>query len=237
MRTLTRVGVAVAASSAALLLAPVAHATDTTTVQLRQELPLTAEGFEHGTCPGIAEDMDGWHFVLPADGKTKPDFVKLTVTFAPGGEQVVTDFSGFAGAAGKHAYVASEPGAELTSAVAEVTGGVSEEYLFNLSHTCPATDDKTPGDDDTSTPTDGSTPTDDSKPTDGSTPGDDDAVSPSASESAAAAPTSAPSAQGTSGDLAETGNGAPVAVLSAVAAALVGAGGFLLLRRRKAQQG
>ncbi|WP_406381713.1 LPXTG cell wall anchor domain-containing protein [Streptomyces sp. NBC_01618] len=56
---------------------------------------------------------------------------------------------------------------------------------------------------------------------------------PSAAASAAAS--SSPSAN-TGGDLAETGNGAPVALLSAVAAALVAAGGFLVIRRRKAQQ-
>ncbi|MFB8776800.1 LPXTG cell wall anchor domain-containing protein [Streptomyces broussonetiae] len=51
-----------------------------------------------------------------------------------------------------------------------------------------------------------------------------------------ASPSSSPSAQGDSGNLAETGNGAPVGLLSGLAAALVAAGGFLLFRRRKAQQ-
>ncbi|MGF0171465.1 LPXTG cell wall anchor domain-containing protein [Streptomyces sp. Marseille-Q5077] len=50
-----------------------------------------------------------------------------------------------------------------------------------------------------------------------------------------AAPSSSPSPQGgTEGDLAETGNGAPVGLLSAAAAALLGAGGYLVFRRRKA---
>ncbi|UQA92974.1 LPXTG cell wall anchor domain-containing protein [Streptomyces halobius] len=53
--------------------------------------------------------------------------------------------------------------------------------------------------------------------------------------SPASSPSSAPSAQG-GGDLAETGNGAPVGPLSAGAAALLAAGGYLLFRRRKAQQ-
>ncbi|WP_307620986.1 LPXTG cell wall anchor domain-containing protein [Streptomyces sp. V3I7] len=56
----------------------------------------------------------------------------------------------------------------------------------------------------------------------------------SASAAPSASASAAPSAQGGSGDLAETGNGAPVALLSTLAAAMVGAGGFLLLRRRKA---
>ncbi|MGW1956270.1 LPXTG cell wall anchor domain-containing protein [Streptomyces sp. NPDC001920] len=60
------------------------------------------------------------------------------------------------------------------------------------------------------------------------------ATSPSAPAEGAASPSSSPSSQGGGGDLAETGNGAPVGLLSGAAAALVAAGGYLLLRRRKA---
>ncbi|MER6999248.1 LPXTG cell wall anchor domain-containing protein [Streptomyces sp. NPDC000410] len=49
-------------------------------------------------------------------------------------------------------------------------------------------------------------------------------------------PTPAPTVNGASGDLAETGSSAPVGVLSAVAAALVAGGGYLVMRRRRAQQ-
>jgi LPXTG-motif cell wall-anchored protein len=57
----------------------------------------------------------------------------------------------------------------------------------------------------------------------------------SPSTSAEAAPSSSSSAQGgAGGDLAETGSGAPVGLLSAAAAALLGAGGYLVFRRRKA---
>ncbi|MDG9721081.1 LPXTG cell wall anchor domain-containing protein [Streptomyces sp. DH24] len=69
-------------------------------------------------------------------------------------------------------------------------------------------------------------------------------VAPSAGSSAApepsgddsAAPSSSPSVQGGSGggDLAETGSGAPVGLLSGVAAALLAAGGYLVVRRRRA---
>ena len=64
----------------------------------------------------------------------------------------------------------------------------------------------------------------------------DPSASPSASSSdeAAASSSPSPSAQGGGGDLAETGNGAPVGLLSAAAAALVAAGGYLAFRRRKA---
>lgn len=60
---------------------------------------------------------------------------------------------------------------------------------------------------------------------------------PSASSSGEAAPTAAasPSPQG-AGDLAETGSSAPVGMLSGVAAALVAAGGYMVLRRRKASR-
>ncbi|MFB6710842.1 LPXTG cell wall anchor domain-containing protein [Streptomyces sp. NPDC056358] len=58
-------------------------------------------------------------------------------------------------------------------------------------------------------------------------------ASPASGSSASAS--SSPSTQ-TGGDLAETGNGAPVGLLSAAAAALVAAGGYLVIRRRKAQQ-
>jgi LPXTG-motif cell wall-anchored protein len=56
----------------------------------------------------------------------------------------------------------------------------------------------------------------------------------SPSTSAEAVPSPSPSPQGGSGDLAETGSGAPVGLLSAAAAALLGAGGYLVFRRRKA---
>ncbi|MFD8547153.1 LPXTG cell wall anchor domain-containing protein [Streptomyces sp. NPDC059649] len=54
------------------------------------------------------------------------------------------------------------------------------------------------------------------------------------SAAASAAPSPARSAQ--AGDLAETGNGAPVGLLSTAAALLVAGGGYLVFRRRKAQQ-
>ncbi|WP_100246994.1 LPXTG cell wall anchor domain-containing protein [Streptomyces viridochromogenes] len=246
MRTLTRVGALSTVAAAAVFCVPAAaHATgsgdDTYTVQLRQELPRTATTDDGGApqesreeCPGIPDGQDGWHFVLPGNSS---EFVKLTVTFAPGGQQVVTDFGP---PSDKHAYVASQPGAELTSAVAEVKGGDLE--LFNLSHTCPATDDTKP--DDSPVPTDdtssepseepsqepsqepSATPSTETSPSAGS----DDSASPAASSSPSAAGGGAPA----EGDLAETGNGAPVGVLSAAAAALLAAGGYLVFRRRKA---
>ncbi|MFJ8075267.1 hypothetical protein ACIQ7Q_15375 [Streptomyces sp. NPDC096176] len=64
-------------------------------------------------------------------------------------------------------------------------------------------------------------------------PAEDGSSSPAASEPAAESP--APS-DGASGDLAETGNGAPLGALGAAAAALVAVGGYLLTRRRTVQR-
>jgi LPXTG-motif cell wall-anchored protein len=65
----------------------------------------------------------------------------------------------------------------------------------------------------------------------------DATASPSASSGTGAEPSASasPSAQGGSdgGDLAETGNSAPVGVLSGVAAALMAAGAYLAVRRRR----
>ncbi|MDC0767858.1 LPXTG cell wall anchor domain-containing protein [Streptomyces sp. HD] len=82
----------------------------------------------------------------------------------------------------------------------------------------------------------GSTATPSASPSSSSPDDESEPQTPGASASEpAAAPSSSPSAQGDAeGDLAETGNGAPVGLLSAAAAALVGAGGYLVFRRRRA---
>ncbi|MFF8379809.1 LPXTG cell wall anchor domain-containing protein [Streptomyces sp. NPDC015661] len=117
-----------------LSLAPAAFASDGShTYPLHQPTPIVAADAPHdGDCPTIPADKDGWHFVIP--GNTA-DFTKLTVTFEPGGEQVITTFGP---PSDKHAYVASEPGAKLVSAEAEVDGVIKQGW-FNLSHTCVAT--------------------------------------------------------------------------------------------------
>ncbi|MFF8359368.1 LPXTG cell wall anchor domain-containing protein [Streptomyces chartreusis] len=83
----------------------------------------------------------------------------------------------------------------------------------------------------------GGTPTPSASEPGSETPGEETTEpAPSPSTSAGeAAPSPSPSAQGDAeGDLAETGNGAPVGLLSAAAAALLGAGGYLVFRRRRA---
>ncbi|MER5206707.1 LPXTG cell wall anchor domain-containing protein [Streptomyces sp. NPDC002825] len=134
-RSLIPAAALVAAMAGSLTLAPAAFASDGThTYPLHQPTPIVASDAPHdGDCPTIPADKDGWHFVIP--GNTA-DFTKLTVTFEPGGEQVITTFGP---PNDKHAYVASEPGAKLVSAEAEVDGVIKQGW-FNLSHTCVATE-------------------------------------------------------------------------------------------------
>lgn len=219
-----------------------ASATSTYTINLHQTPPITAAGYgEHeAQCAAIPASQDGWHFVLP--GNTT-DFVKLTVTFQPGGQVVVTNFGP---PTDKHAYVASAPGATLVSASAEVIGG--EQRWFNLSHTCPATQTKPPTTPPATQPPTTKPPTTappatskppTTPPATGGTktppPGETPSGTPSASESATVSPTSSPSAStggssgGGGGSLAQTG-GIAVGGILAVSAAMV-AGGYYIRRR------
>jgi LPXTG-motif cell wall-anchored protein len=248
MRTLpTAFAVSMAAS---LLLAPAAapaFATDSTyTVPLHQQddLPATASSApvpHESDCP-VPAGMDGWHFVLPGNST---HFVKLTVTFQPGGQQVITSFGP---PSDKHAYAASQPGAQLTSAVAEVEGGQVE--WFNLSHTCPA--DTTPTTSATPTPTPtpttttpagtggtGGTGGTSASPTPSATSTGSPSQSPTApSGSSGGSPSPTPTASSTSasGDLADTGTSSATGWLAGAALALVAGGGFMVLRHRKPRQ-
>ncbi|MFI9172145.1 LPXTG cell wall anchor domain-containing protein [Streptomyces lincolnensis] len=82
----------------------------------------------------------------------------------------------------------------------------------------------------------GSTPGTSASPstTPSASPSTPDDGSPEPSSTASAGAVASPSPQGgASGDLAETGSGAPVGLLSGLAAALVAAGGYLVFRRRR----
>ncbi|AXE26680.1 LPXTG cell wall anchor domain-containing protein [Streptomyces globosus] len=242
-----RWAVAAVPAAASLLLAAgaaPAFADGSYTIPIHQDLPLTAtsKGVENKkTCADIPSTQDGWHFVLTGNSTT---FVKLKVTFEPGGEKVVTVFGP---PSDKHAYVASEPGAKLTAASAEVTGGSVK--WFNLSHTCPASATASPSPSVSSgAPSPSGSPS--SSASASSSPSS--SASPSASASSSASPSgtpsdtpsgspapsgsaSAPASGGTTGGgLANTGSDAPVGLIAGMAAALVGAGAFLVVRRRRA---
>ncbi|QES06530.1 LPXTG cell wall anchor domain-containing protein [Streptomyces venezuelae] len=254
-RSLIPAAALVAAMAGSLALAPLASASESPTLPLHQKTPVTAAGFgKPGECKTIPADQDGWHFVIPGKGAV---FTKLTVTFDNGDPIVITKFGP---PKDDHAYVASAPGAKLTSAVAEVSGEVSQGF-FNLSHTCPATVKPTPtGTPSTSAPTPTDTPTTETPGTETpgtetpgtETPGTETPApseTPGASETPGGTESPSPSApagetggstgstDGKDGNLAETGAGAPVGVLAAAAVALAGVGAFLVTRRRKAQQG
>ncbi|MFF3593972.1 LPXTG cell wall anchor domain-containing protein [Kitasatospora indigofera] len=248
---------AITAAAAGLLLLPAAPSalasTGTTyTVPVHQTVPVTAAGFgEHETkCGSIGTDQDGWHFVLPGNST---DFVKLTVAFDNGTPQVVTVFGP---PTTKHAYVASAPGAKLTSASAEVKGG--EVKWFNLSHTCPAVSSSPSPKPSTPVPSTSTSPAATS-PAATVSPSATTSVTPSGSASASAstgvpsgpAATATPSTGSTvdaaaggspsptasaeatgSGSLASTGANVGLTVLAALG--LVGAGSVLVMRRRQA---
>ncbi|MFJ6797813.1 LPXTG cell wall anchor domain-containing protein [Streptomyces sp. NPDC091268] len=234
-----RTAFAVAAASLVLSAGAVpAFAVDSPTVPLHQPVPITAASFgsKEAKCADIPASQDGWHFIAPGNPKDV-SFVKLTVTFEPGGQQVVTTFGP---PNANHAYVASAPGATLTSAVAEVEGGKQE--WFNLSHTCPASVKPSGSPSATVSTTPSVTPS--VKPSPSVSASASSSVQPS--RSAGATPSGTPNASASSpapvtggatggGDLAKTGSYLPVGLVSALAAALIAAGGVLVMRRRRAQ--
>jgi LPXTG-motif cell wall-anchored protein len=223
MRTFRLLGTA--AASATVLLASTAipaFATDGEhEARLHQPTPITADDSEFAIgeeCTGIPEGQDGWHFVLPGNSTT---FVELRVTFEPGGEQVVTSFGP---PSDKHAYVASETGAELVEASATVEG---EPVDFRLSHTCPASEEEaTPGEETPGEETPGEetpaeeTPMPEEGVAGGTTPqGEVDAEA------------------GEEGDLAETGSSTSVFAIAGGAAVLLAAGAYMAVRRRSHSAG
>ncbi|MEU3888083.1 LPXTG cell wall anchor domain-containing protein [Streptomyces sp. NPDC029041] len=236
MRTLSRVGAVCAAASAALLLAPAAHATapgDNGTVKIHdaatgEELTrnephvcafyLDAFGFDGGQkvdwhidaippSENKGETVESGVLSLDAEGHGRTEDLSL----ADGHYKLFWKFEGEKGSA-KHKVFWSD-----------------------------CEDEQEPGG---STPSGSASASPSSGPS-GTPSGDPGAsASPSASAGggvpASPSPSSSPSPSpqgGGEGDLAETGNGAPVGVLSGVAAALVAGGGFLVLRRRKAGRG
>ncbi|KOV90929.1 LPXTG-domain-containing protein cell wall anchor domain protein [Streptomyces sp. NRRL B-1140] len=236
MRTLSRFGAVCAAASAALLFAPAAHATapgDNGTVKIHdaatgEELTrnephvcafyLDAFGFDGGQkvdwhidaippSENKGETVESGVLSLDAEGHGRTEDLSL----ADGHYKLFWTFEGEKGSA-KHKVFWSDCEDEQEPGGSTPSGSASAS----------------------ASPSSGVS---------GSPSGGPGAsASPSASAGggvpASASPSSSPSPQGGGdGDLAETGNGAPVGVLSGVAAALVAGGGFLVLRRRRAGRG
>jgi LPXTG-motif cell wall-anchored protein len=228
MRNLKLSGV-LAASAAALMIGASAapaladdHSYDAI-FHHEKDLPILAAEFgsQEKICANVPVNQDGWHFVTRGrDAK----FAELTVTFEPGGTQVITDFGP---PSDKHAYAASAAGAELVAVNGKLVGG-DAATPFNLSHTCPATElgVEAPGDEPGE---DAEEPAEDSEEPAGEEPeGVAGGTTPDGDTNEEVA--------GDDTELAETGSSAPVIALSASAAVLLGAGGYLALRRRNAAQ-
>ncbi|MDQ1018746.1 LPXTG cell wall anchor domain-containing protein [Streptomyces afghaniensis] len=232
MRTLMPAGAVCAAASAALLLAPAAHATppgDNGTVKIHdastgEELPrnephvctfyLDAFGFD-----GVQE-VD-WHINAIPPSENKGETVKsgaLTLdgqghgrtedlSLPDGHYKLFWNFDGEKGAA-KHKVFWTD-----------------------------CEDEQEPGG---STPSGSASPSPSSGASESPSAEPGTSASPSSPAGGGVAASSSPSSSpqgGADGDLAETGNGAPVGLLSGVAAALVAGGGFLVLRRRRLGRG
>ncbi|MEV8454459.1 LPXTG cell wall anchor domain-containing protein [Streptomyces sp. NPDC052095] len=253
MRPLASAGTLTAAVAAAMIFAPAAHANppgDNGTVkihdaktgeELRKNEPhvctfyLDAFGFDGGqnvdwriaawapTAAVKGEIVKSGSLKLDADGHGRtPD-----QTLPDGHYKLYWNFDGEHGKAKQKVFWTDcggekpgeeKPGEEKPGEEKPGEEKPGEKPTPSTSESTPAPGSSTPA-----TPT--GTP-------DSSAPAD---ATPSASTSspAAAEPTSDDHAEG---DLAETGTGAPVALLSAAAAALVAAGAYLALRRRKAAQ-
>ncbi|MFJ6393071.1 LPXTG cell wall anchor domain-containing protein [Streptomyces sp. NPDC091972] len=229
MRTLTRFGVLSAVASAALLVAPAAHATApgdngtvkihdaTTGEELRKNEPhvctfyLDAFGFDAvqevdwhieawaPTADVKGETVKSGEITLDSEGHGRTEDLSLP----DGHYKLFWNFEGEKGAA-KHKVF-------WTDCEDEQGGGTTA----------------TPTTSPSGTPGTGGSASPSAEPSESAGGGSTEpGTSPSASSSA--------SAQGTTGDLAETGNGAPVGLLSGVAAALLAAGAYLVVRRRRA---
>ncbi|MFI8892212.1 LPXTG cell wall anchor domain-containing protein [Streptomyces paradoxus] len=230
MRTLSRFGAVCAAASSVLLLTPAAQAAppgDNGTVkihdaatgeELRRNEPhvcafyLDAFGFDGG------QEVD-WHIDAIPPSENKGETVESGA--------LTLDSEGH----GRSEDLSLPDGHYKLFWTFEGEKGSAKHKVFWSD----CEDEQEPG---------GSTPSGSASPS--SSPGASEA--PSGEPGASASPSSpagggasasvSPSPQGgTDGDLAETGNGAPVGVLSGVAAALVAAGGFLVVRRRRAGRG
>ncbi|GAA3978928.1 LPXTG cell wall anchor domain-containing protein [Streptomyces sp. NBC_01352] len=223
MRTLSRAGVLSAVAAAAFLAAPLAHATApgdngtvkihdaTTGEELRKNEPhvctfyLDAFGFD------AAQEVD-WHIEAWAPtADVKGETVKSG--------EITLDADGH----GRTDDLSLPDGHYKLFWNFDGENGAAKHKVFWTD----CEDEGEPGGGTTSTPSASASV---SPSTSASAPASD-AASPAASGS----PAASPSPQGgTGGDLAETGSGAPVGLLSGLAAALVAAGGYLVVRRRKA---
>ncbi|MEU0073146.1 LPXTG cell wall anchor domain-containing protein [Streptomyces sp. NPDC006332] len=247
MRILSRVGVLSAAATAALLASPLAHATPvsavpgdngtvkihdaTTGEELRKNEPhvcsfyLDAFGFDAvqevdwhieawaPTADVKGETVKSGEIALDPDGHGRTDDMSLP----DGHYKLFWNFDGENGAA-KHKVFWSD-------CEDDGGGGSTPSGSASPSTSASASASSSPSSSASSSPS--------SSVSESADPSASPSPSSSVGESTAPSASSSPSAQGPGGGLAETGNGAPVGLLSGAAAALVAAGGYLVFRRRR----
>ncbi|MGV4984135.1 LPXTG cell wall anchor domain-containing protein [Streptomyces sp. NRAIS4] len=232
MRTLIRAGAVTAGLSAALFLAPAAHAAppgDNGDVKIHKS---ATDEFDERNQPHVCSFyLDAFHF----DGGQQVDW-RIEVWAPTGGTKGTTVKSG--------ALSLDTDGHGRTPDMTLPDGhyklfwnfagekGAAKHKVFWTECQDSGGGGGTPSSGPSAGPSSGTTSSASPAPSASSSPS---SSAPGSSSSSAPAPSSSPSAQGGGGGLAETGNGVPVGALSGVAAMLVGAGGYLVARRRKAR--
>lgn len=232
MRTLIRAGAVSAGLSAALFLAPAAHATppgDNGDVKIHKS---TTDEYDQRNEPHVCSFyLDAFHF----DGGQQVDW-HIEVWAPTGGTKGTTVKSGAlsldADGHGRTSDMTLPDGHYKLFWNFDGEKGAAKHKVFWTNCESSGGGGGTPSSGPSSSPTSSASPAPSSSASASASPSSS-ASAPASSSSPA--PSSSPSAQGGGGGLAETGNGVPVAALSGVAAVLVGAGGYLVARRRKAR--
>lgn len=244
-RWLSRIGAVLVAGAVAMAVAAPAAAQPGTVSINPGNVPTTAEEFETHECDGpfsdLPDDMDGWHFVLPAG--SGDSFVSLTLTFeTPGGEVTViltsTDpanpstgpgWSGYLD--GMHGWLMTEAGWTLVDGTAMVENPGDQDF-FNLSHTCPGTP-VTPSPSPSPSPSPAPSPSPSPSPSPAPSPSPSPSLSPAPTpgQPTGQPPTSAPTQAPT---LPVSGSSIGAAMLLGLGLVGAGAGLLLALRRRRA---
>lgn len=232
MRTLIRAGAVSAGLSAALFLAPAAHATppgDNGDVKIHKS---TTDEYDQRNEPHVCSFyLDAFHF----DGGQQVDW-HIEVWAPTGGTKGTTVKSGAlsldADGHGRTSDMTLPDGHYKLFWNFDGEKGAAKHKVFWTNCESSGGGGGTPSSGPSSSPTSSASPAPSSSASASASPSSS-ASAPASSSSPA--PSSSPSAQGGGGGLAETGNGVPVAALSGVAAVLVGAGGYLVVRRRKAR--
>jgi hypothetical protein len=212
-----KTGLAAAAGlAAALALATPAQAEEVIILINRGNIPTTAADFETQSCdnlPDLADDEDGWVFVLPASAGAEGNFISITATYADetGAERTRTtgnDGGIVSGSGDNKAYIITPAGWTLLDADALVNDP-DEGAFFNLTHACAGTPGEEPSSEEPSSPTEESSSPGGESPTESTSP------------ATPALPVTGP----------------PTALVLTSAAALAAAGAVLLMiqRRRAAQ--